>query len=95
MGNEEEFKKVVDGLISSKNDLLDRIYELNCSLSFIAEATNKMMDKENSNIMEEVSYGFYNQLIGLKENLNNLMKKFESNIETSADNLYSFLQNEK
>ncbi|MCG3674283.1 hypothetical protein L5F46_05775 [Aliarcobacter butzleri] len=92
MGNKEEFKKVLDDLISSKNDLLDGIYELNCSLSFIAEATNNMMDKENSNIMEDVSYGFYKQLMGLKENLNNIMNKFESNIETSTDNLYFFLE---
>ena len=61
---EEEFKKVVDILISSKNDLLDEVYVLNCSLSFIAEATNNIMDKENSNIMEDVSYGFYSQLNG-------------------------------
>ena len=74
------FEKVVDDLISSKNDLLDGIYELNCSLSFIAEATNNMMDKENSNIMEDVSYGFYKKLMGLKENLNNIMNKFESKI---------------
>ena len=87
----EEFKKVVDSLISSKNDLLDEVYVLNCSLSFIAEATNNIMDKENSNIMEDVSYGFYNQLNGLKDKLQNIVNEFESNIETTVDNLYSFL----
>ncbi|RXI28175.1 hypothetical protein CRU89_03035 [Aliarcobacter trophiarum] len=92
---EDEFKKVVDILISSKNDLLDEVYVLNCSLSFIAEATNNIMDKENSNIMEDVSYGFYSQLNGLKDKLQNIVNEFESKIERAADDLNSFLGKEE
>ena len=92
---EEEFKKVVDSLISSKNSLLDEVYALNCSLSFMAESASNIMDKENSNVMEDVSYGFYNQLNGLKDKLQNIVNEFESKIETTADDLSSFLVEEE
>lgn len=91
----EEFKKVVDILISSKNSLLDEVYAVNCSLSFMAEAASNIMDKENSNVMEDVSYGFYNQLNGLKDKLQNIVNEFESRIERAADDLNSFLGEEE
>ena len=91
----EEFKKVVDSLISSKNTLLDEVYALNCSLSFMAEAASNIMDKENSNVMEDVSYGFYKQLNSLKDELQNIVNEFERKIETTADDLFSFLVEEE
>ena len=92
---EEEYEKIVKGLISSKNDLLDEVYALNCSLSFMAEAASNIMDKENSNVMEDVSYGFYNQLNDLKDKLQNIVNEFERKIETTADDLNSFLGKEE
>lgn len=91
----EEFKKVVDSLISSKNTLLDEVYALNCSLSFMAESASNIMDKENSNVMEDVSYGFYKQLNSLKDKLQNIVNEFESNIERATDDLNSFLVEEE
>ena len=90
----EEYEKLVNTLITSKNDLLDEVYALNCSLSFMAEAASNIMDKENSNVMEDVSYGFYKQLNSLKDELQNIVNEFERKIETTADDLYSFLVEE-
>ncbi|MGJ0344657.1 hypothetical protein NG788_08495 [Aliarcobacter cryaerophilus] len=91
----EEYEKLVKTLITSKNDLLDEVYALNCSLSFMAESASNIMDKENSNVMEDVSYGFYNQLNGLKDKLQNIVNEFESKIERTADDLSSFLVEEE
>lgn len=90
--SKEEFQKTIDGLISSKNDLLDEVYVLSCGLSFIAEATNKIMDKEDSNIIENVSYGFYTQLNGVKDKLIDLLNEFEGKIEKAADDLNYLLE---
>ena len=91
----EEYEKLVKTLITSKNDLLDEVYALNCSLSFMAESASNIMDKENSNVMEDVSYGFYNQLNGLKDKLQNIVNEFESKMERTADDLSSFLVEEE
>lgn len=89
MENKESFKNIVDELVLSRNELIDKVYEIDSSLHFLKKVTTNFIESETN--LVDFSNGFSNLMENVAEKLMFIINNYDEKFEDKVQKIFSKL----